>query len=167
MRSALAGLAVCKQKLRFPSPNDVRLALHGAVLPCLKSCRKPNQASLLLAPGFQDRMSAQMEMPRKFYAMGNLLMMAVLLFATTTSLGCPLCNDLDQPDSKHADLHTQDHNSSVPACDKDACSCCGFHFVASIQVLKLDLIGSVPVREISQLSLLPGTISQPYRPPRV
>ena len=117
--------------------------------------------------GLIDRMSAQMK-TGQFRLMGTLLMLAVLLFASATSSGwCPRCDDLNVPSSRHATVHAHDQKGSVPACDKDACSCCGFHFVAFVQVVILDLIGSSPVRELSPASLSPAATSRLYRPPRV
>ena len=115
--------------------------------------------------GLIDRMSLQTK-TGQFRLMATVLILAVLV-VTSTSPGCPLCDDLNVPVSQQAAFHSHGQEGSVPPCDKDACSCCGLQFVASVPVLEFDLIGSTHVREFSQLSVPAGSVPPLYRPPRV
>jgi len=163
---------ICNQSIRFRQYIDERNFRNEPMQPRphfgVSAGHSPKNQRLMILrpePWLIGRMSVEMK-TGQFRLMGILLMLAVL-FASVTSSGCPLCDDLNVPGSHHPTLDTHDQKSPVPACDRDACSCCGLQFVTFASVLEFDLIKSAHVREFLQLSLPLGTISQLYRPPRV
>jgi hypothetical protein len=99
---------------------------------------------------------------RKFAA---LLLLCILATVSMAAPICPECSKIELPSAKHVAFSSTDHDS-VPNCDRDGCSCCGFQVVAPPLAPILGLTASTSAPELPSLQLLAGSVFALHRPPR-
>jgi hypothetical protein len=93
------------------------------------------------------------------------LVLGVLVIASVVAPVCPACSKLELPSAKHISLSSAGQNGA-PNCDKDGCSCCGFHIVAAPSAPTLEQTASSSVVESLPVQLLEGSPFTLYHPPR-
>ena len=96
----------------------------------------------------------------------GVFLVAVFALTSVTASICPVCLAKDFLPTQHTAAQNLNHHPDSQDCDRDGCSCCGFHFLAPTHDLVLEPFASTPVTAASIPNLPPEVSSGFYRPPR-
>ena len=93
------------------------------------------------------------------------LLLPVLLIASVAALVCPGCSRITLPSQSAPSFHGVGHEADS-VCDKDGCSCCGFHIVAAPLAPNPALTRLALAPTFSVLLFPTDSVFTLYRPPR-
>ena len=72
----------------------------------------------------------------------GIFLVAVFAITTVASSICPVCLAKDSALIQHTSTQNLNHHHDSQDCDRDGCSCCGFHFLAPTHDIFLEAIAS-------------------------